>query len=213
MEQHLFADRERLSEVILLVGDPRGEKGGFDRFESVLRAYLNPAYLGRVYVEADKFGKSVMKIVDAVLDTGASRVVFDVSGGMRVLVAECLLAAGILKASGKMKVEAYVLVESAGGKYVKLPIVIPALVRRLRSPSRISIELVRRVVEQGKVNLTQLAKELSKHRSVTYNEVYRLEKLGLLKVRRGTKAALLTPKEGAFLVYSLFKALGRIKNG
>ena len=117
MEQHrFFAKHYESDDIILLVVDPRGEREGFAKLSDDIRQVLRPLFpdlrIERIEVEADRIGKSVLKLVEAVLAMRPDKVVVDISGGMRALVVETLMATSVL--ANRIPVEVWMLVESAG---------------------------------------------------------------------------------------------------
>ena len=209
MEQHKFlAKHYELGDVILLVADPRGEREGFAKLSNDIGRVLQPFFpdvrVERIEVEADCVGKSVLKLVEAILAMEPDKVIVDVSGGMRALVVEALMAANIL--ASKFPVEVWMLVESAGKRYVKLPLAVPPLERPKRL-GWICREILGNVIKKGETCLGRLTKDLRQRMEIgersVFNAAYRLRDKGLIMVKRG----FAHPTDDGYLAHALVECL------
>lgn len=178
-----------------------------------LRSYtgrLGIVFEGLLALDPKRFPEDVSRLLDAVsgkaCEMDADEVVFDATGGSRVLAPALLLTA--LAVAPTRRTEFLVQSDTGGDWVVRIPW---NLLRLIASPTQVTREderILEAIIEEPGIHQDELAEKLGIHPKTLANRLSRLTKLGLA-ARKGRPRSIVPGEWTRYLIRSRLQATAR----
>ena len=183
--------------AVIFLAEPLDERAvkAWRTVEDIVSRYFSGVNVETIKVNVSEFYRAVSTIAEKLKEAskGADEIIVNLSGGMRILILEVLVAAHLLGLKATVEVE----FENFLG-LAKFPLEL--LRTTLDSKEKL---MLRYIVSKGQTTITNIAKDLEISKTTAHRKTWKLAKQGLLKMERKGRTVKCKPTEQAKLIATI----------